>query len=270
MPDPTTPLIGLNIPVTGSDVGTWGLSLNENFDAIDGANGGIEQITITGGTTTLLPTQLPFATIQFVGSLTSNAIIVVPAWSGYLTILNSTTGAFSLTVVLSGQPKAVVVPQGQHINMFFSPVGPVSANFTTGTIMLFAQAAAPVGWTQVTTVNDAALRIVNGGSGGTVTGTIGLSAFIAAGDNPIALSLGQIPAHTHGYIDPQHFHAYSSPIGGFHFVGGTSAFGVTGGTPNTTNPSGIGITIQNAGGGGTHAHGLPDLKYFDCLIASKA
>jgi hypothetical protein len=40
----------------------------------------------------------------------------------------------------------------------------------SGTVMLFYQAAAPVGWTQVTTHNDKGLRVVSGvggGSGGT-------------------------------------------------------------------------------------------------------
>lgn len=51
----------------------------------------------------------------------------------------------------------------------------LATNFPAGTIMLFAQASAPVGWTKLTTQNDKALRIVSGSTGGSAGGTLGLS-----------------------------------------------------------------------------------------------
>jgi hypothetical protein len=273
MSDPTTPIIGLNVPTTGTDTGTWGLSLNANWDAMDGAVGGITQISIVGGTTNLVPTQLPFGTIQFIGALTSNALIVVPVWAGFLTVMNSTTGAYTLTVILNGQPKSIVVPQGSHVNMFFVPTGPTTVGFQAGTVMLFAQAAAPLGWTQLTTVNDAALRIVNGASGGTTTGSVGLSAFIAAGDNPVALTLTQIPAHTHTLTDPGHHHQSAVPNVNVNVQqpGGTSvwASSLDGSLPTSTSLIGIAAT-DSSGSGGTHAHTFPSLYYLDALYASKA
>lgn len=73
--------------------------------------------------------------------------------------------------------------------------------FDAGTKTNFFQAAAPTGWTQCTTYNDYAIRIVNtagGGTGGSVnfstafvnqsvTGTVGAT----------TLSLAQIPSHNH-------------------------------------------------------------------------
>ncbi len=48
----------------------------------------------------------------------------------------------------------------------------------TGTVMCFFQAAAPTGWTQVTTQNDRVLRVVSsagGGSGGSINTSTGLA-----------------------------------------------------------------------------------------------
>jgi hypothetical protein len=55
-----------------------------------------------------------------------------------------------------------------------------------GTKMLFPQATAPNGWTQDTSENDRMLRIVSGGTGGSVGGT----------DSPILMD--KVPSHTHG------------------------------------------------------------------------
>jgi microcystin-dependent protein len=109
------------------------------------------------------------------------------------------------------------------------PLDPTSLNavvqaiFPTGTAMLFAQTAAPTGWTKSTTHDNKALRVVSGtaSSGGTVNfttafaskavaGTIGNTtatniattatniAVTAGGTvNNTTLTVTQIPSHTH-------------------------------------------------------------------------
>lgn len=93
--------------------------------------------------------------------------------------------------------------------------------FASGTAMLFAQTAAPTGWTKSTTHNDKALRVVSGtaSSGGstafttalgtpTVTGTVGINGAPAVGNLAVSvsgniavsnttLSINQIPSHGH-------------------------------------------------------------------------
>lgn len=98
---------------------------------------------------------------------------------------------------------------------FLNSSGQVSASgiqsgviLPSGTVSLYYQSAAPTGWTQVTSLNDYALRIVSttgGGTGGTTafstvfanqTPTISggtLSATIGA----TTLTTAQIPSHTH-------------------------------------------------------------------------
>jgi hypothetical protein len=124
-----------------------------------------------------------------------------------------------------------------------------------GTVMVFYQASAPVGWTKVVTQNDKALRVVSG-SGGSAGGTVALSTTLA--------HTHTVASHTHS-IDTQ-------------------------GAMTTDGPSGI-----NSGGGGlgsadsTHTHNTPAhnhngatgaaspatdsqlgaLAYIDVLICSK-
>jgi hypothetical protein len=65
--------------------------------------------------------------------------------------------------------------------------GSMSGIIPTGTVMVFYQAAAPIGWTKVVTQNDKALRVVNGASGGG-----------AGGSNPFSTVMAQtvVGGHT--------------------------------------------------------------------------
>lgn len=59
-------------------------------------------ITTTGGTTTLTGIQAASKIITVIGALTSNAILAFPAALGEWTIINATTGAFSVTAIATG------------------------------------------------------------------------------------------------------------------------------------------------------------------------
>lgn len=61
----------------------------------------------------------------------------------------------------------------------------------SGTVMVFYQAAAPVGWTKVTSIDDRALRVVSGATGGSTGGTHGLSTAITLAHSHT------VAAHTH-------------------------------------------------------------------------
>jgi hypothetical protein len=79
--------------------------------------------------------------------------------------------------------------------------------FAAGTTLLFYQASAPTGWTQVTTHNNKALRVVSstgGGSGGSVAFTTAFASQTPAGSVSVSGSVGgytltssDIPSHNH-------------------------------------------------------------------------
>ena len=79
----------------------------------------------------------------------------------------------------------------------------------SGSVFLLYQASAPTGWTQVTSLNDYALRIVSstGGSTGGTTAfstvfsnqTVSTTVSVSGGIGATTLSTAQMPSHTHYY-----------------------------------------------------------------------
>lgn len=132
-----------------------------------------------------------------------------------------------------------------------------SDEFTSGTLMLFQQTAAPTGWTKQTAHNDKALRIVSGSvsSGGATA----FATVFGSGKNTGAHTLteSEIPAHNHS-TSPA-----TPKVGGttYNWAGASSVSSVT----NVSN-----LSISNAGGGSAHQHTLSlDLQYVDTIIAAK-
>jgi hypothetical protein len=144
--------------------------------------------------------------------------------------------------------------------------------------MVFIRSSAPTFWTQVTTHNNKALRVVSGtgaGSGGvnTFTGTfdsksasanipVTISGLFVGG---VGLSVNQLPVHAHG----------------LNSGGNTTAGPVSPSTGSVTGTA-PGNSTGNAGSGGAHAHPLTytsangtgtananfSVQYVNCIICS--
>ena len=71
---------------------------------------------------------------------------------------------------------ATTVSRSDHVHPL-----PTINPFPSGTKMLFHQSAAPTGWTKQTTINDSALRVVSGTSGGGTGGSVAFSTLFATG-----------------------------------------------------------------------------------------
>ena len=88
------------------------------------------------------------------------------------------------------------------------------AGFPSGTSLPFYQAAAPSGWVRNTAVNNAALRISSVG-GNFTTGPNFTTTFavrtLSGSVGATALTVNQMPAHTHAISDPGHTHAFVDP-----------------------------------------------------------
>jgi hypothetical protein len=134
-----------------------------------------------------------------------------------------------------------------------------------GSVTDWFQAAAPVGWTQLTTHHDKALRIVSGaggGSGGSVAFTAAFASQAVTGSNSATtLTSAQIPAHSHNITTG----LGSNPGGSVPYAGNTlSGWNWIGG-----------ITANNIGGGGSHNHAFAGtainlaVQYIDMILASK-
>ena len=135
------------------------------------------------------------------------------------------------------------------------------AAFPSGTKMLFAQSAAPTGWTKNTTNNDRALRVVNGSSGGSQGGS---NSFTTALNSSFATSGGAVANHTLTIAEiPSHNHGITAGSGG-------GVASVRGWSNNDLPRS-----TQSTGGGGAHNHGFTNpsfnlnVAYVDVIIANK-
>ena len=130
------------------------------------------------------------------------------------------------------------------------------AYLPAGPAMLFAQTAAPIGWTKSTTHDNKALRVVSGaaGSGGSVAFTSAFTSQAVSGTvGGTSLTIAQMPAHTHDY---------ATVAGGGVIAAGAgyqttlTATGSTGnGDPHTHTFTGTAINL--------------DVQYVDVIIAVK-
>jgi hypothetical protein len=134
-------------------------------------------------------------------------------------------------------------------------------DFPSGTVMLFFQASAPTGFTQVTTQNNKALRIVSGtggGTGGSVNFTTAFSdksgSLSGATVGGTTLTTSQMPSHNHSL----------------------SGSGASGG--NVTKSGGTGtFNTGSTGGNASHTHSITggsvdfdlEVEYIDVIIASR-
>lgn len=127
--------------------------------------------------------------------------------------------------------------------------------FPAGTKMLFAQAAAPVGWTKDTTHNDKSLRVVSGDGGGSGGSVAFSTLFGRTAVDGSSLSIAQLASHTHSVRTRSN---------------GTTGSGAYVGNRDGSANSDIAGAALSTGSGSTHTHGL-DLRvqYVDVIIASK-
>ena len=101
----------LELMVTGEDSGTWGDITNTNLVILQQSIAGYSSITLnatTGATLTYsngLPSDGKNAVLNLTGTITGNVSVTIPATvtQKVYVIRNSTTGAFTVTVKISGQ-----------------------------------------------------------------------------------------------------------------------------------------------------------------------
>lgn len=128
----------------------------------------------------------------------------------------------------------------------------------SGSVMIFQQPAASVGWTRISTFDDSVLRVV-GSVPPASGGANGLSIVLGASPIPIgnhSITLAELPSH-------QHTMSFNSGTGG-----NTSQVALfQAATPN--NPQSF--TTNNNGGGLFHSHNMnaPNVKYVDVILCSK-
>jgi hypothetical protein len=189
----TSLIAGTNITLSGS---TGNITISASGG---GGTGTVTSVDVSGGST-----GLTFSG----GPVTSSGTITA---GGTLALASGGTGA----TTQAGAANNILPSQAGNAGKFLTTDGTnvswssAATDIPSGTTMLFMQAAAPTGWTQVTSLNDYALRLVSGTGGGT-SGTVPFSTFFNAtstytgtvtitsgqvGDT--TLTIAQMPSHDH-------------------------------------------------------------------------
>lgn len=172
-------------------------------------------------------------------------------------------------LVLPGNPTvALQAAPKQYVDA--TAAAAASALIPSGTAMLFAQTAAPTGWTKVTTHNNKALRVVSGtaSSGGSVAFSTAFASKTVSGTvGDTALTTAQMPVHAHTNNPTGGNVAYANQGAFFIFPAGTEG-------GNYIGYGGINST-DTAGSGQTHTHTFTGtainlaVQYVDVIIATK-
>ena len=157
--------------------------------------------------------------------------------------------------------------------------GAAPSAFPSGTVMLFAQTAAPTGWTKSTAHDNKALRVVSGtaGSGGSVAFTTAFASTAVSGSisstsaegtvGATTLTVAQMPAHRHGL-----FGGDGGSYGGPNVQArGNRNINVT----NAMNNEGGGQSHTHSFSGTSHTHTFTGtainlaVQYVDVILATK-
>ena len=243
---------------------------------------GLDYIIVTSGsanTSTLRFTTAPSSGLSsFIISLGGQGILLSdPAWDAKGDLIAGTTNnsAARLPVGSNGQILTADSTAGTGLK-WQTPSVP------SGSVMLFYQASASTGWTQVTTHNNKALRVVSGtggGSGGTGSFT---STFSSSRGVPLLEHTHSVydPLHTHSIRDPGHdhsmtWHTTDHPSNGVDYAAGANDDN-GGSFTKSTNVKGTGIGINaNYTNISINATGTPGatmdfaVQYIDVIICSK-
>ena len=170
----------------------------------------------------------------------------------------------------NGGVQSIVAGTGISVSSATGNVTVTSTVIPSGSVMLFYQSAAPTGWTQVTSVNDMALRMVSG-TGGTTGGTTAFSTVFANQTPTINVSGLSAGATTLSIAQmPSHNHTLTNAAGTVSNTCGSATYTPYGGNP----PS-----MSNTGGGGSHTHAISgsatssaitlNVQYANIIICSK-
>ena len=197
-------------------------------------------------------------------------------------------GTIKRTFPNFGSPSKAVTPTEDELNTLagVSTTDPI-ITFAVGTKMVFYQDVAPSGWSIDQTVDEHSIRVTKGSAnagvtGGTTGGTNDFSAqFTTVNASDEALSVAQMPSHTHTMNPHKHWLGGASTANSqfadgtkfANFVSGGDQYMRLQGSATIVNTDVIfneTSTMQTAGSGATHNHSVDlNVKWAACIVATK-
>src|SRR5258707_587819 len=107
----------MSVPIRGSDVGTWDVPVNGNFNSLDAMIGGVTTIAVSSNVT-LATSQALVNVIRLTGTLLSSGVgVTLPgiykSWTIDNQIVNSPS-SFAIRLISSAGTSAIGLPPGQQ------------------------------------------------------------------------------------------------------------------------------------------------------------
>ena len=189
-----TSLLGLALPVTGELSGTWGDTVNNSITSLlDTAVAGTTTLStdadVTLTTTTGASNQARQAILLCSGARTAIRTITAPAQSKFYSVINSTTGGYSVKVVGVGPTTGVTIVTGESALIAWN-----------GSDYVKVASSLVSGLTGTLGVANGGTGLTSGTSGGVLyysaSGTLASSAALAANAIVLGGGAGSAPATT--------------------------------------------------------------------------
>jgi hypothetical protein len=179
-----TTLLGLALPTTGTESGTWGDDVSNGITQyIDASVAGTQSITTDADVTLSLTngssagTNLSSSSAQYMqllctGSRTTNRNINVPNSSKMYVVNNSTTGGFSITVRgVTGPTTGVTIANGEKAIIYWNTVTADFVKISTSIITNLTGIVAPANGGTGIANNSASTITISGNYATTLTVT---------------------------------------------------------------------------------------------------
>lgn len=150
MPSTYDPLLRLELQATGENATTWGVKTNTNLDLLAESIAGAVTLNVAGSGDYTLSTangaedEARQAILVLTGLLTGNRNIIVPSSPKNYTVINNTTGAFTVTLKQSGGSGLTIPTTGPTITVCTSTtcVDSIGATPYTKTLLAATSIAA--------------------------------------------------------------------------------------------------------------------------------
>jgi hypothetical protein len=262
-----------------SAVGAWLLNNNGGGGGGGGTYTGTAPIAVTG-------TVISLNQGLGVAANGSNLAFKLPVLAAPPATGTGTTQAFDGSVYWDNSLGQLFVRYNDGITTQWvaaaPPGGAAAASFPAGTLLSFPQAAAPTGWSQVATFDDASIRLVGSTGGGGQGGSIGFATLFSAtatysgsinitsgqvGDT--ALSTAQLASHSHTVSPAYNLQVQGPNAGGNQFYSSGGQQFYTASIDNTGSSAVHTHSLVGAAAGGNFTSDF-SVKYVNYITCSKS